>query len=45
MALEAAVRPEFRHRPEIKKQIDLVNRTVAVTVVMNWRIKRLGGAY
>jgi hypothetical protein len=38
-ALEAAVRREFRHRPEIKRQRYTVNRIVAVTVVKNWRLK------
>jgi len=33
MALEAAVRPEFQHRPESKRQRDAVNHIVAVTVV------------
>jgi len=40
MALEAAVRPEFLHRPESKIQRDTFNRIVAVTVVMNWKLKR-----
>jgi hypothetical protein len=43
MALQVAVRPEFRIRPEGKKQIDVVNRIVAVTVLMDYWLNVCGG--